>query len=41
MLKLRIKLMTYFIFVMKQPDCSETEEAKVFFFPIRNRSGLI
>ncbi|EJD73978.1 hypothetical protein LOAG_18639 [Loa loa] len=28
MLKLRVKLMTYFIFVMKQPDRSETEEAK-------------
>lgn len=31
MLKLRVKLMTYFIFVMKQPDRPETEETKVFF----------
>ncbi|CAG9533588.1 unnamed protein product [Cercopithifilaria johnstoni] len=28
MLKLRVKLMTYFIFVMKQPDLPETEETK-------------
>ncbi|KAM3721050.1 3'-5' RNA helicase [Dirofilaria immitis] len=28
MLKLRVKLMTHFIFVMKQPDRSETEETK-------------
>uniref|UniRef100_A0A158Q6T0 RNA helicase n=1 Tax=Elaeophora elaphi TaxID=1147741 RepID=A0A158Q6T0_9BILA len=28
MLKLRVKLMTYFIFVMKQPDRPETEETK-------------
>lgn len=31
MLKLRVKLMTYFIFSMKQPDRPETEEAEVFF----------
>ncbi|VDK79294.1 unnamed protein product [Litomosoides sigmodontis] len=28
MLKLRVKLMTYFTFVMKQPDRTETEEAR-------------
>ncbi|VDO10916.1 unnamed protein product [Brugia timori] len=28
MLKLRVKLMTYFIFIMKQPDRPETEETK-------------
>ncbi|VBB30742.1 unnamed protein product [Acanthocheilonema viteae] len=28
MLKLRVKLMTYFIYVMKQPDRPETEETK-------------
>ncbi|VDO45848.1 unnamed protein product [Onchocerca flexuosa] len=31
MLKLRVKLMTHFIFMMKQPDRLETEETKVFF----------